>query len=1132
MKEKSKILKQINSFKNRVIKGSNEKSLLNKKVDINALQYKIESNIILSNNATYYEPRNNTTAPNTGKKKPIKNNNHVKITAKNKELQNLYTSNIKIYKDNVYIDKMLSKKTLAKSMTKNPQKNVYPNKKSNNTHNIKRMNSSNNITIADNNAIDFFTKKMLEGTKSSDSIGRDSVSPIDQLKDSNLVQNDQMGLFSIKLHSNNVDFDDINKNNTKKIRLSKHKENNTKSNKSISNTTSFTNNMNANIQKKKSVKDMSPSILHNLNAAYKCKRSSSVDMEANKINNNNNNDKESKKFNGLISEEAKIKKIIKNNNKNRRILEDEKNKEKNNKNIMAKIKNEQLSNYNRNIYQYLILKGNASYLVKYCMYHRINWVEAVNHDQENSNIFNFKWKETSHGIDYYNLNKNIKMKQMVNHFEFHCVISNKANLFINLMKYCEKRNLSLFKFVPFTIVFKLKDKRKIKNKEKQKRWNEKLEKLETFIQQIEKNVKKYNDIGQYFNNEEYIKDKEKREEFEREKLMKKLIKKQLKEEEKDYKSKDKKIDDEKYKGQFEVYSDVFPRLKTSDKVSKKNKLNEEKEIKFNKIIGSNTLIEIPDTHYKGKNMWVIKAINLNRGMCIKVVNSFEQMIKVINKFKGGVDYNNFTLEKIEEEQKVEKVADKVPNQEDNCVNSDQNKTLTIENKNNSQKLVSIEETPIEKNENTKVDENAKKNDEKENEKEEKVYNCTKILIQKYIENPLLYKGRKCDMRIWVLLTHQMKVFLFKEGHLKTCSIEYDINSKDAFTHITNYSFQKHNTNFQKFEKGNEVPFYEFQKFIDEKYPEKNYKLNKDLMVQLKEIIKHTMKCGKKKINKNNRNFQFEIFGYDFMLDNDFNAFLIEINTNPGLEISSPWIQIIIPRMLDDALRLTVDKVFDPVYDFSKNYKGDFTDEQKKLLIDSKIEYDFNAVNPIKQINQIDKNNDSIKDNKPNNNNAKESSSLSSSVLTKISTPSDKKYDSNILNINLDLDEFDKNIIKPDLKDQDKDKESEKKEEHKDNDKLINDEKNEGNKKTKNFEEKKESKINKKKKVKYISPFPVPGYTLDENLWDFVCDLNDKEETETIKEKDNKDNTDKNSFTGIRHLLKKRKNKSKTKILKK
>ena len=50
-------------------------------------------------------------------------------------------------------------------------------------------------------------------------------------------------------------------------------------------------------------------------------------------------------------------------------------------------------------------------------------------------------------------------------------------------------------------------------------------------------------------------------------------------------------------------------------------------------------------------MWVIKAVNLNRGMCIKVVNSFQQMEKVISKFKTGVDYSNFTIEKIEEEPK-------------------------------------------------------------------------------------------------------------------------------------------------------------------------------------------------------------------------------------------------------------------------------------------------------------------------------------------------------------------------------------------------------------------------------------------------------------------------------------------------
>ena len=128
---------------------------------------------------------------------------------------------------------------------------------------------------------------------------------------------------------------------------------------------------------------------------------------------------------------------------------------------------------------------------------------------------------------------------------------------------------------------------------------------------------------------------------------------------------------------------------------------------------------------------------------------------------------------------------------------------------------------------------------KEKEKE-KLYNCNRIIIQKYIENSLLYKGRKFDMRIWVLLTHTMKVYVFKEGHLKTCSIEYNLNSKDAFAHITNYSFQKYNTNFQKYEKGNEVPFFEFQQYLKDNYPDKNYDIQKNLIQQIKEIIKVTM----------------------------------------------------------------------------------------------------------------------------------------------------------------------------------------------------------------------------------------------------------------------------------------------------
>ena len=41
----------------------------------------------------------------------------------------------------------------------------------------------------------------------------------------------------------------------------------------------------------------------------------------------------------------------------------------------------------------------------------------------------------------------------------------------------------------------------------------------------------------------------------------------------------------------------------------------------------------------------------------------------------------------------------------------------------------------------------------------------------------------------------------------------------------------------------------------------------------------------------------EIFGYDFFIDSDFTVWLIEVNTNPCIEESSPILEKILPRML-------------------------------------------------------------------------------------------------------------------------------------------------------------------------------------------------------------------------------------------
>ena len=67
---------------------------------------------------------------------------------------------------------------------------------------------------------------------------------------------------------------------------------------------------------------------------------------------------------------------------------------------------------------------------------------------------------------------------------------------------------------------------------------------------------------------------------------------------------------------------------------------------------------------------------------------------------------------------------------------------------------------------------------------------------------------------------------------------------------------------------------------------------------------------KKRINT------FEVFGLDFMIDDEFKIYLIEVNTNPCLELSAPLLARIIPNMLENALKVVLDPLFPPPENYS------------------------------------------------------------------------------------------------------------------------------------------------------------------------------------------------------------------------
>ncbi len=83
--------------------------------------------------------------------------------------------------------------------------------------------------------------------------------------------------------------------------------------------------------------------------------------------------------------------------------------------------------------------------------------------------------------------------------------------------------------------------------------------------------------------------------------------------------------------------------------------------------------------------------------------------------------------------------------------------------------------------------------------------------------------------------------------------------------------------------------------------------------QIKQIMTDTFRATYKIIapTRDMQHHTFEIFGFDFMLDEDFKVYLIEVNTNPCLETTCPILSKIITDMVDNAFKVAIDPLYPP-----------------------------------------------------------------------------------------------------------------------------------------------------------------------------------------------------------------------------
>ncbi|EAR86113.2 tubulin-tyrosine ligase family protein (macronuclear) [Tetrahymena thermophila SB210] len=283
---------------------------------------------------------------------------------------------------------------------------------------------------------------------------------------------------------------------------------------------------------------------------------------------------------------------------------------------------------------------------------------------------------------------------------------------------------------------------------------------------------------------------------------------------------------------------------------------------------------------KLKNIWILKPDDLNRGQGISLFSTVSQLFTLLLSY-GKIELLKQifikicpqVVEKYEQQQKSQDMLKEID------IKQFQSEAIEKAYRKPRLQVSNLNQTP-------KV-----------------------IVLQKYIEEPLLIKDRKFDIRVWVLVDQDFKFYMFKEGYLRLSSEKFSLRShtlQDKYVHLTNNAIQKYGKNYGKYENGNIISFDDYGEYLKNK----NMPFTvEDTLKQIKNLIKVSFSSVRRKLYRKDRKNTFEIFGYDFMVESNGNTQLIEINSNPCIEESNELLQKLIPRMLNDAFRITIDRVF-------------------------------------------------------------------------------------------------------------------------------------------------------------------------------------------------------------------------------
>ncbi|XP_028920458.1 inactive polyglycylase TTLL10 isoform X2 [Ornithorhynchus anatinus] len=183
------------------------------------------------------------------------------------------------------------------------------------------------------------------------------------------------------------------------------------------------------------------------------------------------------------------------------------------------------------------------------------------------------------------------------------------------------------------------------------------------------------------------------------------------------------------------------------------------------------------------------------------------------------------------------------------------------------------------------------------------------IVQRYIQNPLLVDGRKFDVRSYLLIACvEPFVVLFSHGYVRLTLSPYDPLSKDLTRHLTNQSMQKKHPLYRLRKEETVWSMERLNSYINDKFcKDKRLPLNWVLTAftrRMQQIMTQCFLATKSKLDS--KLGYFDLIGCDFLIDEDFKVWLLEMNANPALHTHCRVLRDLIPSLVHETLDLALE----------------------------------------------------------------------------------------------------------------------------------------------------------------------------------------------------------------------------------